>query len=294
MDNTYWPLVPVNPKDLDSVALALLNGTQSDEDGKEDDEEQRDLDPTRVVANPGSYIILPGKTHGTYSYPDLVVSMHRLGYNADVDKAVKWMRQNNDWKNLHLQNSQKEADGTDYIGNINWNIALTLNKKLGNMTLNPRQFIDFKELLEAGIAGKRKVHNGLGKKIDEPLLTSVYKEICEVRGPWRAEWLDAAFTEQNGALYITTDHNLQGYNVKGRTELLEDHVREDSWIDITSFNRQGLPTKKARAQKLYYYSPVAGRVARFSANSGGAFLDCDGNPTDSDARLGVRPVRKKI
>src|SRR3989338_8588848 len=140
------------------------------------------------------------------------------------------------------------------------------------MTLNPRQFIDFKELLEAGIAGKRKVHNGLGKKIDEPLLTSVYKEICEVRGPWRAEWLDAAFTEQNGALYITADHNLQGYNLKGRTELLEDHLRKDGWIDVTSFNRQGLPKKKARAQKLHYWSPIAGRVARFYADSGSACL----------------------
>src|SRR3989344_4585297 len=294
MDNTYRPLVPVNPKDLDSVALALLNGTQSDEDGKEDDEEQRNLDPTRVVANPGSYIILPGKTHGTYSYPDLVVSMHRLGYNTDVDKTVRWMRQNNDWKNLQLQNSQKEADGTDYIGNMNWNIALTLNNKLGNMTLNPRQFIDFKELLESGIAGKSKVHNGLGKKIDEPLLTAVYKEICEVREPWRAEWLDAAFTEQNGALYVTIDHNLQGYNLKGRTELLEDHVREDSWIDVTSFNRQGLPVEKAKAQKLYYYSPIAGRVAGFVAYSDWAVLYCDWDPTDSDSSLGVRPVRKKI
>lgn len=294
MDNTYRPLVPVNPKDLDAVALALLKGTQTDEDGKEDNEEQKDPDPTRAVDNPGLYIILPGKTHGTYSYPDLVVSMHRLGYNTDVDKAVKWMRQNNDWKNLQLQNSQKEADGTDYIGNMNWNTALTLNKRLGNMTFNPRQFIDFKELLETGIAGKSKVHNGLGKKIDEPLLTEVYKEICEVREPWRAEWLDAAFTDQNGALYITTDHNLQGYNLKGRTELLEDHVREDGWIDFTSFNRQGLPTKKARAQKLYYWSPVAGRVARFYAYSDRAVLYCNWNPTGSGAGLGVRPVRKKI
>src|SRR3989344_4437046 len=131
------------------------------------------------------------------------------------------MRQNNDWKNLQLQNSQKEADGTDYIGNMNWNIALTLNNKLGNMTLNPRQFIDFKELLE-------------------------------------------------------------------------DHVREDSWIDVTSFNRQGLPTKKAKAQKLYYYSPIAGRVAGFVAYSDWAVLYCDWDPTDSDSSLGVRPVRKKI
>ena len=291
MNNEYRPLVPVNPQGLDDVALALLNEKREDDDKKDKDKNQQ---PTRAVSNPESYILLPGKTHGTYSYPDLVVSMHRLGYSADVDKAVKWMRQNNDWKNLQLKNSQKEADGTDYIGNMNWNIALTLNKKIGNMTLNPRQFIDFKELLEAGIAGKSKVHNGLGKKIDEPLLTAVYNEICEVRDPWRSEWLDAAFSEQNGALYITTDHNLQGYNLKGRPELLEDHVSEDSWIDVTSFNRQGLPTKKSRAQKLYYYSPVAGRVARFYANSNGASLGCYGNPTDSNSSLGVRPVRKKI
>lgn len=294
MESDYRPLVPVNPKGLDAVALALLNNDQPDDEDDKEDEDRGDPNPTLAVSNPQSYIILPGKTHGTYSYPELVVSMHRLGYNADVDKAVKWMRQNKEWKDLQLQNSQKEADGTDYVGNMNWNTALTLNQKLGNLTLNLRQFIDFKELLEAGIAGKCKVHNGLGKKIDEPLLTSIYKEICEVRKPWRSEWLNAAFSDQNGALYITTDHTLQGYTLKGHTELLENCVKESSWINPTSFNKQGLPTRKSQAQKLYYYSPVAGRVVWFYAYSDAALLYCNGDPADTSARLGVRPACKKI
>ena len=154
-------------------------------------------------------------------------------------------------------------------------------------------------MLEAGINRAKKVYNGLGKPVDKPIITSIYNEIFEVRNPWRSEWLDIAFSEKNGDLYLTQDHILKGNTLEGRIEKLESpYIHKDGWIDITSFNRQGLPTKKlsvqTSVQKTYYYRPVDGGVAGFNAGSGRAGLGCDGDPQLSGASLGVRAARKKI
>ena len=134
--NNLRPLLPVNPQGLDDIASALLDNAPP-----KDDEENV---PPASISNPEKRIILPTRTHGPYSYPDLVVDMNRLAYDATVEKAAKEL-------GIKVKNTGKEQSGHDYIGNINWETALKLNQKLGNVTLNPRQFIDLRELLEAGI-----------------------------------------------------------------------------------------------------------------------------------------------
>ena len=103
----------------------------------------------RIPENPealGNYIILPGRIHDSYEYPDLDVGMHRLSYGAEVKQVAKTL-------GLKLQNTASEENGHRYIGKINWEQALKLNLLLEHLTLNPRQFVDFKELLEEGIKG---------------------------------------------------------------------------------------------------------------------------------------------
>ncbi len=280
MTNNSKPLLPVNPKGLDDIASALLDGGSP----SSNEEEVRPA----TISNPERRIILPTRTHGSYSYPDIVVDMHRLGYDASVEKAAKEL-------GITAANSGKEKEGHGYVGNINWETALKLNQRLGNFTLNPRQFIDLKELLEAGIDKNKKVYDGKGKALDLKVIRQIYNEITEVREPWRSEWLDAKFLDIGGALRINYGHRLVNGNLTAdKSEVLEAYVGENSWIDVNSFNRQGLPTKKSSTQKLYFRYPVNGAVAGFDAYSGGTDLVCSWDPSGTaGCGLGVRAARKK-
>ena len=257
--------------------------------GKKREDSARQSTPTPAIniSDPSRYIILPGRKHGSYEYPDFLASMHRLSYDSDVEKAAKQL-------DFEAANTASEQDGTQYIGNINWEKALKLNAQLGNATLTLRQFIDFKELLEAGIDNKSKVYNGAGKELSASDIHPIYNEIFEVREPWRSESLDASFKDEGNGLLIMYNHLLKNGNLApDKKEALESHAAQDSWIDAKSFNNQGLPTKKSKAQKLYYWAPMDGRVAGFGADSGWAFLYCYGGPSYADASLGVRAARAK-
>src|SRR3989344_617821 len=41
------------------------------------------------IQNKESYILLKGREHGTYEYPDLFVSMHRLGMSSQIEAIGK-------------------------------------------------------------------------------------------------------------------------------------------------------------------------------------------------------------
>ena len=160
--------------------------------------------PSTDINDLENYIILNGKTHGSYSYPDLLVAMHRLSYDADVEQAAKTL-------GLSLQNTANKQDGSKYIGKINWEEALKLNLLLGNFTLTPRQFVDFIQLLKSG-----NVYDGRSTKLDSGKVDVILDEITTKRGPWRTEWLDAYFKNVNGQLKPQ------------RNEPLENCVMEDS------------------------------------------------------------------
>jgi len=129
----------------------------------------------------------------------------------------------------------------------------------------------------------------------------IYKEITEVRNPWRSEWLDADFKLEGKDLFMYYhEFDSNGKIIPKKVKLDSDTLREnktpgislDSWLaDATS---QGLPKKGIANGSLYYWQPGTDNnsVARFWANSGGADLNCDGGPSDSGGNLGVRAVRR--
>ena len=140
--------------------------------------------------------------------------------------------------------------------------------------LTLREFIDFLALLKNGNAEFKNLYN----------------EITEVRSPYRAEWIDADFKVANDKLYINYNHKIFGGEVKPQnSDLIEKCLMEDCKVDIGSFNRQGLPTKKGNDFSYWYPRSDNNSVAGFGAFSGGAGLCCCWDPRGSGAELGVRP-----
>ena len=209
--------------------------------------------------------------------------MHRLGLDANVQKAAQEI-------GINVAETAQEADGTKYIGNINWNQGLSINAKLGNQTLNPRQFVDFLNLLKSG-----RAYNGNGNVVDSQRLGAILDEIVGVRDPWRAEWLDAKF-DGNNLVYHVIESTGQLREIK---ESLVDYlsVNKTPGINMNDWlkdaNYQGLPKSNIKDGKLFYWAPFDGTVAGFFAVSGRADLDCDRDPSDSFASLGVRVAREK-
>lgn len=231
------------------------------------------------------YILLEGRQHGSYSYPDLLVAMHRLGYDANAEQAAKTL-------GLNLRNTAFERDGHQYIGNFIWSEALALNLLLGNFTLNPRQFVDFLQLLKSGNAC-----DGLGAKLDNGRVNAVLDEILTKREPWRGEWLDIYFTTMGNKLYATYGHNsiVNGQLEPQHTEPLENCLMETGYVDLLSANRQGIPTRRSIEQEIYYLPPWTGKAAWFTAVYDRADLSFLVGPEIGGAlqHLGVRPAREK-
>ena len=208
------------------------------------------------LSDAGKYLILEGRKHGSYEYPDLLVGMER-----------------------------------DYLGK-DWNDAHTALNQNNSYMLTIRQFVDFLSLLKSGSA-----YDGKGNKVDKRKLDSILDEIVTVRNPWRSEWLDAKF--KNGNIIY---HNLVG-NPSSLVEVREPlsayldkdktpGINLDNWLKEA--NQHGLPKKTVDKGKMYYWAPADGAVAGFLADSVRALLYCGRDPTDTNASLGVRPVRKKI
>ncbi len=148
----------------------------------------------------------------------------------------------------------------------------------GARMLTLREFADFLILLRSGNDEFQKI----------------YKAITEARKPWRAEWLDADFKVINNSdtLHINYNHRTINSKLKPQnSESLESCLMEDCGVDLTSFNRQGLPTRKGN--DFNYWFPRKGAVAGFFALSDGASLYCGRGPRNSYSVLGVRSAREK-
>jgi len=115
-------------------------------------------------------------------------------------------------------------------------------------------------------------------------------------------WLNAGFQKGNGfkGLELVT---ISGLDDKGEPITnavpLEDCLEENCWADAESVNAQGFPTKKSKTdnyepgKNFYSWYPRPGAVVRFVADSGGAYLSCDGDPGNRYDSLGVRFVARK-
>jgi len=128
------------------------------------------------------------------------------------------------------------------------------------------------------------------------ILRSVFEDITKVQSPYRAEWFDTRFSRAGRDMKITYPI-YKGNHWEYITEDLQDCLMEnktpgivlDDWLKNAT--PQGLPLKDSKQGNLYYWVPIDERVAGFGANSDGACLSCDGDPTDRNGALGVRCVR---
>ena len=149
------------------------------------------------------------------------------------------------------------------------------------------QFISYINYLKANPNGTQS-----GDATKEEI-ESILDDILTVRAPWRSEWLDAFFTEQNNQLYINYNHRTEpnGNLTPQNSEPLEKCLMEDFYADVLNGNKQGLPTKKSTKGKgIYYWHPRENYVARFDVSSGRAVLGCDVGPSGRDSALGVFSV----
>ena len=148
---------------------------------------------------------------------------------------------------------------------------------------------------------------------DDPENKRIYEDIVTVRNPWRAEWFDARFEQREDGLYLCSGHEYKGSDSEGKIILearnsikLENHLMADRGehinnkpgIDLNSwlerYTDEGLPYADIPNGELYYWHPRNNAVARFNANSGRAWLICDGDPSYRYASLGVRAVAKNL
>ena len=250
------PIIPIDPKGLDDVADALLKGETIP--GTDD----RKPSPARIK-NPNTYLILPGKIHGSYSYPDLLVPTSRTHLNENWDQCFQGVVQE------------------------------------GSLMLTPRQYADFLAYLKGG-----RVYDGSGSRVDSGKITAILDDILTVRSPYRAEWLDAKFSK-GGIPVVRETWNITYHKIKSDgtlekvTEPLQECLRDnklpgidlDYWLGHAT--QQGLPPKNNSSGNVYYWHPKDGAVARFGADSGRARLFCYGDPTFSNAGLGVRAAKIK-
>jgi len=274
------PLVPVNLEGLEALASELLLPV------KTNNETLESVTPPNL-RNPASYIFLPAKSHGSYSYSNTWVAKKRLGFDKDVEKVAKKL-------NLTVQNTAKEKDGHDYMGSINNKQSLDINEALGNITLNQRQYIDLFLLLKSG-----NVLDGNTARVSKSDIESMLDEMLGKRDPWRGEWASNRFRDVGGTLNIIYPI-FKGGKWQEAIEPLEHYVKENCYVDLASFNKQGMPTRKSAQQEykfgenIYFWYPSDGTVAGFGADSDRAGLGCGGGPSFSLESLGVRVARAKI
>src|SRR3989344_3661208 len=229
-------------------------------------------------------IILPGKNHGNYKYEDLAVSMHKLGYSRFIENIA-----NHYGFEVHF--TAKESNGCNYIGGVEWGNFLLLNSALGNITLNWRQLLDLKILLEEGIFSKKKIYNGNEKQIPQETLNNVYSEIFLKGDPQRGEFIDNAYSSNSKGNFIySSNHKFEnGALIPQRIGVVEKYLKERCFIDSESCNNAGLPTREGG--DLYYIPPSNDSVSCIIANENNIIIDCSVPRKTKDYAIGIRPVR---
>ncbi|MBI4117032.1 hypothetical protein HY449_04790 [Candidatus Pacearchaeota archaeon] len=224
--------------------------------------------PSSEISNPEKYIILPGNSHGNYSYNDTLVSIERK-------------HQGKNWPNTH--------------------IALAAD---GNHMLTIRQFVDFLKLLKSGSVydgkGKR-----IGDKSALEILKDIIAVRNPYRAEWLDA--DFKITKKKFIgkedLIINYGHRLSsaGDIAPQYSEPLEDWLDKDrkpginfdDWLN--NANKHGLPSPNVTSGDLYYFCPNRDNnsVAGFYAGSGRAYLGCYRYPSIAILALGVRVAREK-
>lgn len=229
-----------------------------------------------------NWIIIPADfVEGKYGDGDIIIDPARLTYGPAIERVAKEL-------DLDLRNTATDSLDRDFIGCIKWQPAMNLNLATGNETPGLILANDFLRFLNQGIRGDVKVHTQT-KRLDNKDVESIYLDIVGVKSPWRAEWYDTAFEEENRIFYVLTQD-------KNKREKLVGGLREDRTISLEAWTenptKQGLPRANIKEGNLYYRVHRDGSVAGFVASSDGAGLGCGRVPAGRDSNRGVRAAKQ--
>ena len=141
----------------------------------------------------------------------------------------------------------------------------------------------------------------LKNNLSDPRLKKVYDDILKItpKDTWHGEWQNNIFSKDSNGMYTQRVIGLdkKGELILSAKEKLENCLNSDGWADFSSKSKltsQGLCKESSnlseykQGDNIYFWYPRDERVARFDVDSGGASLNCDGGPGDSDSSLGVR------
>jgi len=205
----------------------------------------------RVIANLESYLLLEGRKHGIYQYPNTLVPMERS----------------------HL--------------NENWNQATASLHQQREYMLTIRQFADLLHLLKTGHAydgaGKH-----LGKKKQETILEEITAERSPWRSEWLDHFYLKKGSALYVKYHILQGDGSPKQVEEPLEDCLMEDKQIDIFDWLAGANSQGLPPKNVRSGKLNYWYPRADHVAGFRADAAGVSLVCNRDPQLSNAGLGVR------
>ena len=213
--------------------------------------------PARNISDLENYLVLQGKTHGSYSYPDLLVSNERTHLGKDWNDTQKELR------------------------------------KEDSFMLTIRQFVDYLTLLKSGTAydgsGKQ-----VGKSKLDAMLSDIVEVKDPWKVEWLDAKLGKYFGRNTITYHkIKTDGTLEEVTeplADYLTASKRPGISLDYWLqDATS---QGLPPGEFKIGNIWYSAPGDGTVAAFFAASDCAGLDCHRTPQYSDPTLGVRAVKR--
>jgi len=180
----------------------------------------------------------------------------------------------------------------DFTKNFNYEDTHVLVLKKGLIIPKPGLFIPHFLNVVNAFNGKNKLYDGNNRELSRNEIEDIYKHLTKDHingGAW--SWLNSRFVKGSGFNNLDIEY-INGLdsnnNLTTIKEPLEDCLMEDCYVDL-DFNKQGLAVKKSKKQEyeqgkdIKYWHPRENYVARFYADSDGAFL----NPWGSYSVPGV-------
>src|SRR3989338_721676 len=209
-----------------------------------------------------NYLILNSHTHGSYSYPDLLVAKTLSHYGKD------WHQSHED---LHQE---------------------------GMFMPTLRQFVDFLNLLNSRKAFDGKGNKVSSNEL-ETILKEITEPRDTLRVEWLdANFVNVDQVLHINYAHQIVNRELQPQ----RSELLWgcllvenrlSHISLNDYLERATF--QGLPPADVKSGSLNYCSPCSYRVATFEANNCrvGNILGCNSGSSTRNSSFGVRRVHTK-
>ena len=176
-----------------------------------------------------------------------------------------------------------------FIFNLNW---VDFHKVLSEYKRAVPSSVD-RLNLHILLSSDKPVYDGNKNEISPNKL----KEIKRVALTDCLEYTSTRFSSEKNRLIVNHNYIIDenGELKPLYSEPLENCVMKDEvFVELSSFNSQGFPTKKSKVQKyiegknIMYFFPVDGKIVRLGAGTVRASLNCDGNPFLSLDGFGVR------